>query len=92
LEKDDNDKWVDKRLDQIQKYRNLKECMFGAEVILEVVETFELKGNFKQIRDIQMVNFLFFCLFRVIPLSSHNFVNSRPLLHSLISGNISISS
>ena len=52
LGKDDNNKWVDERLDQIQKYRNLKECMFGAEVILEVVETFELKGNFKQIRDI----------------------------------------
>ena len=52
LGKDDNNKWVDERLDQIQKYRNLKECMFGAEAILEVVETFELKGNFKQIRDI----------------------------------------
>jgi hypothetical protein len=50
LEKDDNNKWVDERLDQIQKYRNLKECMFGAEAILEVVETFELKVNFKQIR------------------------------------------
>lgn len=52
LEKDDKDKWVDERLDQIQKYRNLKECMFGAQAILEVVETFELKGNFKQIGDI----------------------------------------
>ena len=53
LERNGDTRWVDERLDQIEKYRNLRSCAFGAEAILEVVEAFELKGDFNQIKEIQ---------------------------------------
>ncbi|VDI41573.1 Hypothetical predicted protein [Mytilus galloprovincialis] len=49
LEREGNTKWVDERLDQVEKYRNLKSCEFGAEAILEVVKAFDLQGDFNQI-------------------------------------------
>lgn len=52
LDQEGNTKWVEERLDQIEKYRNLKSCEFGAEAILEVVKAFDLKGDFRQIMEI----------------------------------------
>ena len=52
IEKGARARWIDERIDQIQKYRNLKSCEFGAEAILEVVKAFELKGDFSQIEEI----------------------------------------
>ncbi|XP_071137099.1 E3 ubiquitin-protein ligase rnf213-alpha-like [Mytilus edulis] len=49
LERGGNTRWVDERLDQVEKYRNLKSCEFGAEAILEVVKAFDLQGDFNQI-------------------------------------------
>lgn len=44
--------WVDVRLSQLEKYRNLRRCLFGAEIIMEVVKEFQLEGNFNQIIEI----------------------------------------
>ncbi|OPL21619.1 hypothetical protein AM593_05982, partial [Mytilus galloprovincialis] len=49
---DGNTKWIDVRLDQLEKYRNLQSCLFGARAIMEVVKEFELTGNFNQILEI----------------------------------------
>ncbi|XP_063403574.1 E3 ubiquitin-protein ligase rnf213-alpha-like [Mytilus trossulus] len=49
LEREGNTSWVDERLYQVENYRNLKSCEFGAEAILEVVKAFDLKGDFNQI-------------------------------------------
>ncbi|XP_063404431.1 E3 ubiquitin-protein ligase rnf213-alpha-like [Mytilus trossulus] len=52
LSQDGNTKWIDIRLDQLEKYRNLQSCLFGARAIMEVVKEFELTGNFNQILEI----------------------------------------
>jgi hypothetical protein len=44
--------WIDKRLDQLQKYRNLRSCSFGANAIMEVVKEYDLQGDFSQIIEI----------------------------------------
>ena len=52
LDNEGNTKWVDERLDQIKKYSDLKSCAYGAQAIMTVVNTFELKGDFSQIQEI----------------------------------------
>ncbi|XP_063404299.1 E3 ubiquitin-protein ligase rnf213-beta-like [Mytilus trossulus] len=52
LSQDGNPQWIDVRLDQVEKYRNLQSCLFGARAIMEVVKEFELTGNFNQILEI----------------------------------------
>lgn len=47
-----NGEWVHERLVQVEKFRNLRACRFGAEAILEVVTDFELEGDFSQIKDV----------------------------------------
>lgn len=47
-----NANWIKERLFQIDKHRDLKSCLYGAEAIMEVVNVYELKGNFTQIQDI----------------------------------------
>lgn len=47
-----NANWIKERLFQIDKHRDLKSCLYGAEAIMEVVTVYELKGNFTQIQDI----------------------------------------
>ncbi|CAG2192039.1 RNF213 [Mytilus edulis] len=49
LEREGNTRWIDQRLYQVEIYRNLKSCEFGAEAILEVVKAFDLQGDFNQI-------------------------------------------
>ena len=44
--------WINKRLDQLQKYRNLRSCSFGANAIMEVVKEYDLQGDFSQIIEI----------------------------------------
>jgi hypothetical protein len=53
LSQDGNHKWIDSRLDQLEKYRNLQSCMFGAQAIMELVKEYDLKEkNFSQILEI----------------------------------------
>ena len=52
LSGDGDKQWVDVRLDQLRKYRSLRNCLFGAEVIMDVVKEYELKGNFTQIGNV----------------------------------------
>lgn len=52
IENVENTNWIKDRLFQIEKHRDLKSCLYGAEAIMEVVTVYELKGNFTQIQDI----------------------------------------
>lgn len=52
VESDEEIHWIQERIDQMNKYRNLQNCLDGASVIMEVVEEFELKGNFNAIEQI----------------------------------------
>ena len=52
VESDNKINWIQERSDQMNKYRNLQKCIVGASVIMEVVEEFELEGNFKAIEQI----------------------------------------
>ena len=52
VESDNKINWIQERTDQMNKYRNLQNCLDGASVIMEVVEEFELEGNFKAIEQI----------------------------------------
>lgn len=55
-----DEKWIGQRIDQMEKYKNLQNYGKGAEIIIEVVREFQLKGNFKPIRDIyEMVRSFF---------------------------------
>ena len=49
VESDEEIHWIQERIDQMNKYRNLQNCL---DVIMEVVEEFELKGNFNAIEQI----------------------------------------
>lgn len=45
----DGDKeWIKKRMEQIQQHRMVKQCVNGAHVIMNVVETYGLEGDFQQ--------------------------------------------
>ena len=52
IAKEGNGEWIQERLVQVEKFRNLIACRFGAEAILEVVTEFELEGDFSQIEDV----------------------------------------
>lgn len=52
IAKEGNGEWIQERLVQVEKFRNLIACRFGAEAILEVVNEFELEGDFSQIEDV----------------------------------------
>jgi hypothetical protein len=52
VESDNKIHWIQERIDQMNKYRNLQNCLDGASVIMDVVEEFELEGNFKAIEQI----------------------------------------
>lgn len=43
--------WIDQRIHQFEQYRAICNCSKGAEVILKVVQVYDLKGNFDQIRE-----------------------------------------
>ncbi|CAG2233282.1 DIAPH2 [Mytilus edulis] len=44
--------WIKERIDQMTRYKNLQNCRKGASIIMEVVEEFELKGDFQPIQQI----------------------------------------
>ncbi|XP_052062680.1 E3 ubiquitin-protein ligase rnf213-alpha-like isoform X2 [Mytilus californianus] len=51
----DNNKnvsWIEERLDQIERHGNIRNYLYGAKAIMEVVNAFNLKGDFSQIKDI----------------------------------------
>ena len=52
LSRGGNTSWINKRLDQLQKYRNLRSCSFSANAIMEVVKEYDLQGDFSQIIEI----------------------------------------
>lgn len=52
IAREGNGEWIEDRLVQVEKFRNLRACRFGAEAILEVVTEFELEGDFSQIEDV----------------------------------------
>lgn len=52
LARDGKTEWINKRMFEIKKYGDLKNCVSGAETIMKVAEAFELKGDFSQIQDI----------------------------------------
>ena len=52
VESDNKIPWIQERIDQMNKYRNLQNYLDGASVIMEVVEEFELEGDFKAIKQI----------------------------------------
>ena len=41
--------WIKKRMEQIIEHRTVQQCVQGALVIMDVVKTYELEGNFQQI-------------------------------------------
>lgn len=47
--------WMQERLKQICLFRDLEKCVEGAEIILDVVKTYELKGDFGPINLITSV-------------------------------------
>jgi hypothetical protein len=52
LSRGGNTSWINKRLDQLQKYINLRSCSFSANAIMEVVKEYDLQGDFSQIIEI----------------------------------------
>lgn len=52
LARDGKTEWINKRMFEIKKYGDLKNCVSGAETIMKVVKAFKLEGNFSQIQDI----------------------------------------
>lgn len=49
--------WIKERIEQMSRYKNLQNCLDGASIIMQVVEEFELEGDFQPIRQImQMVS------------------------------------
>ncbi|XP_063441660.1 E3 ubiquitin-protein ligase rnf213-alpha-like [Mytilus trossulus] len=49
---DRDNSWIDERLDQIERHGNIRNYLYGARAIMEVVNAFDLKGDFNQIKDI----------------------------------------
>ena len=56
-----NEKIVDRRLKQLQQYRQLETSVRGAKVILKFARLYNLSGNFKQIEDIATVKNFIIC-------------------------------
>lgn len=52
FDNDGDDSWIKERLDQIERHGNIRNYLYGAKAIMEVVDAFNLKGNFDQIKDI----------------------------------------
>ncbi|XP_021363650.1 E3 ubiquitin-protein ligase rnf213-alpha-like, partial [Mizuhopecten yessoensis] len=52
---DENGPWIKERTDEIQLYRNLAKCVEGAKIILQVVDKYDLKGDFTPIKLITSV-------------------------------------
>lgn len=46
---DDQNQWIEQRLDQFTKYKVLGECVNGAKVITGFAKEFKLDGNFEQV-------------------------------------------
>lgn len=49
LSADGDRNWIEKRMEQIREHRTVQQCVEGASVIMNVVETYRLEGDFKQI-------------------------------------------
>lgn len=45
--------WIKERLRQFNQYRVLEQCVYGANVILKVVQEYKLEGDFQPIRMIE---------------------------------------
>lgn len=45
--------WIKLRLRQFNQYRILEQCVYGANVILKVVQEYKLEGNFQPIKMIE---------------------------------------
>lgn len=58
---DDNNGWVQERIEQWNEYSQIKNCIEGASVILEVVESYELQGDFGPIKLITSVVSILVC-------------------------------
>ncbi|XP_033741838.1 E3 ubiquitin-protein ligase rnf213-alpha-like [Pecten maximus] len=52
---EENGRWIEERMKQIKLFRDLKNCVQGAKIILEVVEAYGLKGDFTPIQLITSV-------------------------------------
>lgn len=52
LEDGKKSSWIKERIEQMTRYKNLQNCLDGASIIMEVVEEFELEGDFQPIRQI----------------------------------------
>ncbi|XP_060084373.1 E3 ubiquitin-protein ligase rnf213-alpha-like [Ylistrum balloti] len=50
-----NGAWIEERMNQIQLFRDLENCVEGARIILQVVETYKLNGDFGPIELITSV-------------------------------------
>ena len=59
--------WIEERLSQIVKHRKLKECLYGAGAIVDVVETYNMEGDFSQIQDIFKMIMKIFSLLIFVP-------------------------
>nr|XP_022293483.1 E3 ubiquitin-protein ligase rnf213-alpha-like isoform X1 [Crassostrea virginica] len=46
---DGDREWIKKRMEQIIEHRTVQQCVKGALIIMDVVKTYELEGNFQQI-------------------------------------------
>ena len=53
-----SDKEVKKRIDQLQKYRQLEACTKGAKTILTFARDYNITGDFEQIQIIASVSFI----------------------------------
>ncbi|XP_076109129.1 E3 ubiquitin-protein ligase rnf213-alpha-like [Mytilus galloprovincialis] len=47
--------WIKERIEQMSRYKNLQNCLDGASIIMQVVEEFELEGDFQPIRQIMQM-------------------------------------
>lgn len=48
-----NKDWIKERLRQFNQYRVLEQCVYGANVILKVVQEYKLEGDFQPIKMIE---------------------------------------
>ncbi|XP_071137105.1 E3 ubiquitin-protein ligase rnf213-alpha-like [Mytilus edulis] len=55
LEDGKKQSWIKERAEQLTRYKNLQYCLDGASIIMEVVEEFELEGDFQPIRQIMQM-------------------------------------
>lgn len=64
---DDQNQWIEQRLDQFTKYKVLRECVNGAKVITEFEKEFELDGHFEQVHKMMKLVciYLFFKFIKV---------------------------